>query len=149
MQSVSVNRYQGWLHSLVPPLLVVEGCWRFLDGLWFLEEVCLFHNSQDSQNVTIYCLTYSYCMNKSARRHKKEELRDLYFELLVRCLPRGHDDRHNTVRKPTGTSIQVQPTIQRPMLQTAYKPTSLQTRYPISKLRRKYYHHPEVTTTKL
>ena len=120
MQSVSVNRYQGWLHSLVPPLLVVEGCWRFLDGLWFLEEVCLFHNSQDSQNVTIYCLTYSYCMNKSARRHKKEELRDLYFELLVRCLP-GHD-RYRTVRKPTGTSILPgTSTIQRPMLQTAYQ----------------------------
>ena len=41
-------------------------------------------------------------MNKSARRHKKEELRDLYFELLVRCLP-GHD-RYCTVRKPTGTN---------------------------------------------
>ena len=129
MQSVSVNRYQGWLHSLVPPLLVVEGCWRFLDGLWFLEEVCLFHNSQDSQNVTIYCLTYSYCMNKSARRHKKEELRDLYFELLVRCLP-GHD-RYCTVRKPTGTNTST--AYNNTMLQTAYKPTDPLPNFEITK----------------
>ena len=107
-------------------------------------------------------------MNKSARRHK-EELQDLYFELHVPLLARqGGHDRYRTirylVRNPTdtrivpvpGTRYQPTGTIQRPMIQTAYlvqvqayKPTSLQTRYPISKLRRKYYHHPEVTTTKL